>query len=105
MEVRAASHAAGHAASPPVAHDDARLFAWTEEVCGGSIVRSIQAAGGNRARSWAIDVQRCDGTVAEVFLRYAPPRPPGAEPYTIHREAQVYRAIGEAGIRAPRLVA
>ncbi len=45
------------------------------------------------------------GGVREVFLRYAPPRPAGAEPYTTHREAQVYRAIAPLGLRAPRLIA
>jgi len=33
------------------------------------------------------------------------PAPPSAEPYTVHREAQVYRAIAGAGLRAPRLIA
>ena len=41
----------------------------------------------------------------EVFLRYSLPRPPSVEPYTLQREAQVYRAIDAAGLRAPRLLA
>ena len=95
------------ASSPPESMDtdEARLFSWVEEVCGGSIRTRIQTSGGNRARSWALDVARADGSLAEVFLRYAPPRPPGVEPYTTHREAQVYRAIAGLDIRAPRLIA
>lgn len=93
--------ASGDAAST----DEAVLFAWVEAVCGGPVVKTTQTSGGNRARSWAIDVAHPDGTVAEVFLRYGPPRPPGVEPYTIHREAQVYRAIAGLDIRAPRLIA
>lgn len=85
--------------------DEATLFAWVEEVCDGPILKTTQTSGGNRARSWALDVGRPDGTVAEVFLRYGPPRPPGVEPYTIHREAQVYRAIASLDIRAPKLIA
>ena len=85
--------------------DEAVLFAWVEEVCGGPILKTAQTSGGNRARSWALDVACADGTVAEVFLRYGPPRPPGVEPYTIHREAQVYRAIAGLDIRAPKLIA
>ena len=84
--------------------DEDVLFAWVAEVCGGPVQRATQASGGNRCRSWVIDVAAPGGT-AEVFLRYAPPRPPGAEPYTVHREAQVYRAIAGAGLRAPRLIA
>lgn len=106
MSVATIAH--DHAASPPpesVDTDEARLFAWVEEVCGGAIRARTQTSGGNRARSWALDVARPDGGVTEVFLRYAPPRPPGVEPYTTHREAQVYRAIAGLDIRAPRLIA
>ena len=85
--------------------DESRLFAWVAEVCGGTIRASTQTSGGNRARSWAMDVQTPAGDVSEVFLRYAPPRPPGVEPYTTHREAQVYRAIAGLDIHAPRLIA
>ncbi len=85
--------------------DERRLFAWVADVVGGPIRSSTQTSGGNRARSWAMDVQTPAGGIAEVFLRYAPPRPPGAEPYTTHREAQVYRAIAGLGLRAPRLLA
>jgi aminoglycoside phosphotransferase (APT) family kinase protein len=87
------------------AAEERRLFDWVETVCGGTIARSVQASGGNRARSWALDVARGDGTTAEVFLRYSLPRPPSVEPYTTHREAQVYRAIDAAGLVAPRLIA
>ena len=89
----------------PGATDEARLFAWVVSVVGGPIQSVTQTSGGNRARSWAVDVERPDGTVAEVFLRYSPPRPPGVEPYTTPREAQVYRAINGLDIRAPRLIA
>ena len=86
------------------ATDEDVLFAWVAEVCGGPVQRATPASGGNRCRSWAIDVA-APGGIVEVFLRYAPPRPPSAEPYTVHREAQVYRAIAGAGLRAPRLIA
>ncbi len=81
------------------------LFAWVEDLYGGPITRSVQTSGGNRCQSWSIDVTDRDGGVSEVFLRYAPPRPPSAEPYTVHREAQVYRAIEAASLLAPRLLA
>jgi hypothetical protein len=31
--------------------------------------------------------------VAELYLRYQPPRPPSAEPYTVWREAKFYQAL------------
>jgi len=86
------------------ADDERTLFAWVEQVCGGLIRSSAQTSGGNRARSWAMDVEVAVGT-REVFLRYTLPRPPSAEPYTTHREAQVYRAIAPIPIRAPKLIA
>jgi aminoglycoside phosphotransferase (APT) family kinase protein len=92
--------------TPALASEEERtLFAWVEAVCEGRIVKTAQTSGGNRARSWAVDVERPDGGVAEVFLRYSLPRPPSVEPYTTHREAQVYRAIADADLRAPRLIA
>ena len=86
------------------ADDEAELFAWVADVCGGPIRSITPASGGNRARSWAIDVE-VPGNTKEVFVRYAPRRPSSAEPYTTHREAQVYRAIAPIGLRAPRLIA
>ena len=85
--------------------DEAALFAWVADICGGEIVRSSQTSGGNRCRSWAIDVRDSKGAVAEVFLRYGPSRPPGVEPYTVRREAQIYRAIAGLPIKAPKLIA
>jgi aminoglycoside phosphotransferase (APT) family kinase protein len=79
--------------------DEAALFAWVEATCGGPITRATQTSGGNRCRSWAIDAAG-----QAVFLRYNPPRPPGVEPYTLRREADVYRAIADAGLLAPRLL-
>ena len=84
---------------------DKELFAWVEAVRAGAIVRASLASGGNRARSWAIDLRRPDGAIEDLFLRYSLPRPPSGEPYTIWREAQVYRAIAPAKLKAPRLVA
>ena len=94
-----------HETAPGRGDPEAELFDWVAETCGGRITRSTQTSGGNRCRSWAIDVAADNGQVAEVFLRYGPPRPPGVEPYTVRREAQVYRAIAGAGIVAPKLIA
>lgn len=84
--------------------EESELFAWVTEICGGRIARAAQTSGGNRCKSWAIDIDRGGERPDEVFLRYGPPRPPGVEPYTVAREAQVYRAVAKSGIRAPRLI-
>ncbi len=83
---------------------EAELMDWAATVCGGSIERSVQASGGNRCRSWAMDVRIGNGETKGVFLRYGPARPPGAEPYTVRREAEVYRVIDGSGAGAPRLL-
>ena len=38
-------------------------------------------------------------------MRYQPPRPPSAEPYTVLREAEVYRALIDTAVPAARLIA
>ena len=81
------------------------LLAWVAAACGGKIARHAQVTGGNRYRSWAVDVALPDGRTLPVYLRHQLPRPPSAEPYTLEREAAVYRAIAGSGIRAPRLIA
>ena len=93
------------ALSSDAEHARAELFRWTEEFTGRSIVRSRQTAGGNRMRSWVVELDGPSGNDGELFLRYSPPRPPSVEPYTLAREAEVYRAIDPLGLKAPRLLA
>ncbi len=81
------------------------LFDWVSQTCGGRIVRADQISGGNRRHSWAIDIAGSMGQILEVFLRHAPSVIVGVEPYTIAREAQVYRAIAAVQIAAPRFIA
>lgn len=85
---------------------EADLLSWVGEVCQGKVVRCVQASGGNRRRSWAVDVCVAGGAVRELFLRHDPREGPiGAEPYTIAREAAVYRAIAPIPVKAPRIIA
>ena len=81
------------------------LFDWVSQACGGRIVRADQISGGNRRHSWAIDIADPTGQILEVFLRHAPSAIAGVEPYTVAREAQVYRAIASAQVAAPRFIA
>lgn len=80
------------------------LTAWAAEVAGGRLTGCMQISGGNRCRSWAVDVAGSEGPVP-LYLRYQPPRPPSVEPYTVRREAQVYRALAGSDVPAPRLLA
>ncbi len=86
------------------------LLAWVAEVCSGEIAAVRPVSGGNRYRSWAVDVATPDGRKLPVYLRHQLPRPATtAEPYTLAREAAIYQAVvdtpANATIRAPRLIA
>jgi aminoglycoside phosphotransferase (APT) family kinase protein len=87
----------------PATRDE--LLGWVADVTGGTIMSADVISGGNRARSWAVDVARADGGRDALYLRYQPPRPRSAEPYTVWREARIYRAIAGTPVPAPRIVA
>lgn len=76
---------------------------WLQDRFGLPVTEWQQIAGGNRCRSWLVTLGPAPGKV--VYLRYQPPRAPSAEPYSVWREAQVYRAIADTGVPAPRLLA
>lgn len=83
---------------------------WVADVCAGDIVAVKPVTGGNRYRSWVVDVKTQDGRTLALYLRHQLPRPPTtSEPYTLAREATIYRAVvdtpANATIRAPRLIA
>ncbi|MEZ5749181.1 MAG: phosphotransferase family protein [Caenibius sp.] len=92
-------------AGPDLPAIEAAAFAWVAEVTGGTIVAKVKASGGNRRQSWAIDIETADGARMPLLLRFDPrPDEPGAEPWTIEREADVFRAIRGIPIRAPKFV-
>jgi aminoglycoside phosphotransferase (APT) family kinase protein len=99
----APAFAVGGAAEEAASTDE--LLAWVAQVTGGTVKRVEPITGGNRARSWAVDVRDGNAGHEELYLRYQPPRPPSAEPYTVKREALIYRAIAGAPVPAPRLIA
>lgn len=98
-------HRAAPAVSGPATEPLEALLTWVSSVVGGRVGAPRLVTGGNRYRSWAIDVELSDGRVQPLYLRHQMPRPPSAEPYTLAREALIYRAIDGRGIPAPRLVA
>ena len=93
-------------ADPTSVAEESALIAWVGAVCGGEIVRFVKASGGNRRQSWAVDVRLPGGVIRQLFLRHDPRGDiAGIEPYTITREAEIYRAIAHIDIKAPRYVA
>lgn len=82
------------------------LINWVEAVTGAKVTRRKLISGGNRCQSWSLDLERAGAlTETKVYLRYQPPRPASAEPYTVLREADVYRALKGSAVPAARLIA
>jgi aminoglycoside phosphotransferase (APT) family kinase protein len=80
------------------------LIKWAAETMGGEVVRTEHLAGGNRRGACALDVLTPDGTLYELFLRYqSRQQVPSADPYTLVREAGVYRALARSDLPIPRL--
>lgn len=100
QEVTAEIAAAG-SASPA---GERELRVWVEHAMKGTVVDWSQISGGNRCLSWAIRLSGGKGP-AVVYLRYQPPLPPSAEPYTVWRESQIYKALSDTDVMAPRLLA
>ena len=95
----------GEAANRRAATED-ELIAWVEGAAGGKVTRRKLISGGNRCQSWSMEIGPKGATPAtHVYLRYQPPRAPSAEPYTVLREAEVYRALLGSAVPAARLIA
>lgn len=82
-----------------------KLVEWVAQTAGGKIVQASRASGGNRRQTWCIDIILPDGVKLPLLLRFDPrPESSGAEPWTVEREAQIYHAIRDIPIRAPKLI-
>ncbi|HKQ84203.1 MAG TPA: phosphotransferase family protein [Steroidobacteraceae bacterium] len=81
------------------------LFPWVEEAGGGKVVEAKLAAGGNRCVGWSVDLQKRDGQITPLFLRYQTFEDAGGGPYTVRREAEAYAALRDKPVCIPRLVA
>lgn len=81
------------------------LVPWIEEACGGKVVSSRLASGGNRCWGWLIDVEAADGRTLPRFLRYQAFEDGSGGPYTTRREAELYAALRGTGVRLPHFVA
>lgn len=82
------------------------VVAWIEEVATGRVVAADRKPGGARKEAWFVDVERPDGTTAELFLRYDRSNAdPAVDPWTLHREAVVYLALQDTEVPVPRVFA
>ena len=81
------------------------VVAWIEDVAGGRVTHADRKPGGNRKEAWFVDVERGDGSVAELFLRYDRSDPAATkDPWTLHREAEVYLALQDTDVPVPRVL-
>ena len=81
------------------------LVSWVEEVGGGRLSVADRRQGGARKEAWYVDLERPDGTVGHLFLRYDRSDPAlTKDPWTLHREATVYLALQDSPVPVPRVV-
>ena len=81
------------------------LVSWVEEVGGGRLIAADRKPGGARKEAWYVDLERPDGTVLHLFLRYDRSDPARTkDPWTLHREATVYVALQDGPVPVPRVL-
>jgi aminoglycoside phosphotransferase (APT) family kinase protein len=79
----------------------AELRSWIEEATGKSVVDFRRRPGGGRREAYAVALE---GGVS-CFLRFDPSRPKPWDPYTLRREAEVYRALESSDVPIARVLA
>lgn len=85
---------------------DHALVSWIEDAAGGRVTALDRVPGGARHEAWFVDVRRQDGSVEELFLRRTPVDPAESnDPFTLHDEASVYRALAGSAVPVPRIIA
>ena len=82
------------------------LCAWVEEATNGRVAEARRVMGGASREAWMVDVAGDDGALHELFLRRDNGTGPmQGTPYTIGREATVYRALASTPVPVPAVVA
>src|SRR5690606_15398537 len=85
--------------------DDA-IVEWIREVTGASAVRVQRRSGGGSRAGYAVDAEMPDGTARELWFRADTGVGPQSKgPYTVRREAAVYRQLHGRGVRVAEVVA
>src|SRR4051812_7045053 len=82
------------------------LIGWVESCSGGRVALADRRPGGGRREAWIVDIELPDGTQLPLFLRYdrSDPAKTG-DPFTLHREAQFYRALHDSVVPVPQVLA
>lgn len=81
----------------------ADLLAWVESTTSANVAQLVRVPGGGRRQAWFVDVTR-DGETQGLFLRFDPkPADDPADPFTLHREAQFYRALSGSAVPVPQV--
>ena len=84
----------------------AELQAWVIESTGGRIADAERVMGGASREAWLVNVQRDGESITELFLRRDNGTGPmQGTPYTIGREATVYRALASTPVPVPEVIA
>lgn len=91
--------------STPVSLPD-DIIAWIETACAASVTAAARLPGGGRNEAWTVDVRGADGVAASVFLRWDRSDPVATgDPWTVRREAGVYRALSRTSLPVARFIA
>jgi aminoglycoside phosphotransferase (APT) family kinase protein len=81
------------------------IVSWIEAVTGGRLVGADRRPGGARKEAWFVDVRRPGGDIDGLFLRLDRADPSPGDPWSVRREAVVYRALQDSEVPLPRLLA
>ncbi|WP_197515381.1 phosphotransferase family protein [Mycobacterium sp. E1747] len=69
-------------------------------------MRAQRRPGGGRREAWLVDVERDNGAVEPLFLRFDNSNPAHTgDPFTLNREARFYAALQGTDVPVPRLIA
>jgi aminoglycoside phosphotransferase (APT) family kinase protein len=81
------------------------LVQWVEDLGGGRLTYADRKPGGARKEAWFVDLQQPDGGVRELFLHLDRSDPKlTKDPWTLHREATVCRALQDSDVPVARLL-
>jgi len=82
------------------------MATWIEHATGASIVDATRHAGGGRNEAWIVCVRRADDSEYRVFFRWDRSDPAiTGDPWTLRREAGVYRALSSTALPVARFIA